>query len=38
MINDLKTKGEWKIILTMSINFFSSEDSDETRIKIMIDN
>ena len=31
MINDHKTKGEWKILLTMSINFMSSKDSEETR-------
>ena len=29
---DYKTQfGEWKIQLTMSINFISSKDSDETR-------
>ena len=27
MINDHKTQGEWKIQLTISINFISSEDS-----------
>ena len=33
MINDHKNKGEWKIQLTMVINFISSKpDSDETRI------
>ena len=32
MINDHKTKGEWEIKLTMAINFFSSKDSEETRI------
>ena len=33
MINDHKTKSEWKIQLTMVINFSSSKlDSDETRI------
>ena len=26
-----KTQGEWKINLTMEINFISSKDSDETR-------
>ena len=31
MINDHKTQGEWKIKLTMAINFFSSKDSKETR-------
>ena len=31
MINDHKTRREWKIQLTMSINFFSSKDSDENR-------
>ena len=30
MINDYKTRREWKIQLTMSINFISSKDSDET--------
>ena len=31
-IFDYKTQfGEWKIQLTMSINFISSKDSDETR-------
>ena len=29
MINDLKTQREWKIQLTIVINFFSSKDSDE---------
>ena len=32
MINYHKTQGEWKIKLTMAINFFSSKDSKETRI------
>ena len=33
MINDYKNKGEWKIQLSMGINFISSKpDSDETRI------
>ena len=31
MIIDYKTQGEWQIQLTMSINFISSIDSDETR-------
>ena len=31
MINDHKTQGEWKIQLTMSINFMFSKDSEETR-------
>ena len=31
MINDHKSEGEWKIKLTMSINFMSSKDSEETR-------
>ena len=31
MINDHKTQGEWRIHLTMAINFISSKDSDETR-------
>ena len=30
MINDYKTRREQKIQLTMSINFISSKDSDET--------
>ena len=30
-IIDLKTQSEWKIQLTMAINFISSKDSDETR-------
>ena len=29
MINNHKTQGEWKIHLTMTINFFSSIDSEE---------
>ena len=45
MINKFNTQGEWKIQLTMAIDFFSSIDSDETRtmhtksdnIEIMID-
>ena len=33
MINDYKSKGEWKIQLTADINFTSLKpDSDETRI------
>ena len=33
MINDHKTQSEWKIQLTMALNFISSKpDSDETRI------
>ena len=31
MINDHKTRREWKIQLTMQINFNSSKDSEETR-------
>ena len=31
IINDHKTQGEWKIKLTMKINFYSSKDSAETR-------
>ena len=31
MINDHKTRREWKIQLTMQINFISSKDSEETR-------
>ena len=30
MINDRKTQGEWKIQLTMAINFISFKDSNET--------
>ena len=30
MINNHKTRREWKIQLTMSINFISSKDSNET--------
>ena len=30
MIDEHKTQGEWKIQLTMTINFISSKDSDET--------
>ena len=32
MINDHKTRKEWKIQLTMKINFISHKDSEETRI------
>ena len=31
IINDHKTQGEWKIQLTMAINFISSKHSDEIR-------
>ena len=31
IINDHETQGEWKIKLTMVINFISSKDSDEIR-------
>ena len=31
IINNNKTQGEWKISLTMAINFFSSKDSEEIR-------
>ena len=31
MINDHKSQSEWKIQLTMQINFISSKDSEETR-------
>ena len=31
IINDHKTQGKWKIKLTMTVNFFSSKDSKETR-------
>ena len=45
IINDHKTQGEWKIKLTMTINFFSSKDYNETHtmyspsdnIEVMID-
>ena len=33
MINDHQTQSEWKIQLTMQINFISSKDSEETRNK-----
>ena len=29
-INDLKTQGEWKIELTVTINFMSSKDSKDS--------
>ena len=32
ILNDHKTKGEWKIHLTMAIKFFSSKDFEGTRI------
>ena len=32
MINEHKNQSEWKIQLTMTINFISSKDSDKTRI------
>ena len=31
MIDDYKTRREWKIKLTMKINFISAKDSEETR-------
>ena len=31
IINDKKTQGEWKIQLSITINFMSFKDSDETR-------
>ena len=31
IINDHKTQGEWKIQLTMAVNFISSKDSDDVR-------
>ena len=31
IINDHRTQGEWKIHLTMAINFFFSKDSEEIR-------
>ena len=30
IINDHKTQDEWKVQLTMAINFFCSNDSEET--------
>ena len=46
LIGNHKTKGEWKIQLTMKLNFISSQDSKETHtmhtksdnIEIMIGN
>ena len=46
LIHNHKTQGEWKIQLTMAVNFISSKDSNETRtmhkngddIEIMIGN
>ena len=46
LIDDYKAEGEWKIHLTIAINFISTKDSDETRtmhtksdnIEIMIGN
>ena len=32
IINDHQTQGEWKVHLTLAINFIFSKDSDETRI------
>ena len=34
MVNDHKTRREWKIQLNMQINFISHNDSEETRICI----
>ena len=34
IISDHKKLGEWKIQLTMSINFISSKDSNEVIIRI----
>ena len=31
MINNHETEGEWKIQLTMAINFMSSKNSEDTR-------
>ena len=31
IMNDQKIQGEWKIQLTIAINFMSSKDSHETR-------
>ena len=31
MIDSHRTQGEWKVQLTMAINFFSSKDSEEIR-------
>ena len=30
IVNDNKNQGEWKILLTMAINVFSSKNSEET--------
>ena len=38
IINDHKTQGEWKIQLTMTINFISSKVSDEIRTMHTISN
>ena len=38
MMNDHKTQSEWKIQLTMQINFISSKNSDETRSMHTISN
>ena len=32
LIDDLKTQGEWKIQLTMAINFFSSSKNSKERV------
>ena len=34
MINDYKTRGQWKIQLTMQVKFISFKDSEETRTMI----
>ena len=36
LIDDLKTQGEWKIQLTIAINFISSKDSNETSTVYLI--
>ena len=36
IINDYKTQGKQKLNLTMAINFFSSKDSEETRIMYIV--
>ena len=33
VVIDYKTQGEWKIQLSMTINFISSKDSDEIRTR-----
>ena len=38
MMNDHKTQSEWKIQLTMQVNFISSKNSDETRSMHTISN